>query len=44
MEKKEAQLNEVKSNTIQQMWLKELGNLKKKLQTIIIINIFPNRL
>lgn len=42
MEKKEAQLNEVKSNTIEQMWLKELGNLKKKLQ--IIINIFPNRL
>mgnify|MGYP001226315253 CR=1 FL=1 len=28
---KEAQLNEVKSNTIEQMWLKELGDLKKKL-------------
>jgi DNA topoisomerase-2 len=28
---KEAQLNEVKTNTIEQMWLKELGDLKKKL-------------
>tara|TARA_Y100000385_G_scaffold118529_1_gene123399 strand:+ start:10057 stop:13479 length:3423 start_codon:yes stop_codon:yes gene_type:complete len=28
---KEAQLNEVKSTTIEQMWLKELGDLKKKL-------------
>ena len=28
---KEAQLNEVKSNSVEQMWLKELGDLKKKL-------------
>ena len=28
---KEAQLNEVKTITIEQMWLKELGDLKKKL-------------
>jgi len=31
MEKKEGQLNEVKSNNIEQMWLKELADLKKKL-------------
>ena len=34
MEKKEAQLNEVKSNTIEQMWLKELGDLKKNYKYI----------
>jgi DNA topoisomerase-2 len=28
---KEAQLNEVKSNSVEQMWLKELDDLKKKL-------------
>ena len=30
-EEKEAQLNEVKTTSIEQMWLKELGDLKKKL-------------
>ena len=30
-DEKEAHLNEVKSNSVEQMWLKELGDLKKKL-------------
>ena len=30
-DEKEAHLNEVKSNSVEQMWLKELGELKKKL-------------
>jgi len=41
MEKKEAQLNEVKSNTIEQMWLKELGNLKKKITNNYNYKYFP---